>query len=69
MLGVEALPGLMDVVSTRSEDFDCAAELRRRSELRAIVRGTNTRAPSYSYAADVLCKIARMRFPGVQLQR
>jgi hypothetical protein len=24
---------------------------------------------SYSYAADVLCKIVRMRFPGAQLRR
>jgi hypothetical protein len=43
--------------------------LRRRPVSRAIVRGTTTRAPFYSYAADVLCKIARMRFPGAQLRR
>jgi hypothetical protein len=119
MLDVEALPDLMDVDSTRSEEPDCAAERLllpgHASQLPMSPAHSAERVPaarvgskrgdgnhdttaglsgapddrialgvpyhdplfaelpqeplSYSYAADVLCKIARMRFPGAQLRR
>ena len=119
MLDVEALPGLMDIDSTRSEDSDCAAERLllpgRASQLTMssahsaehvptarvgskhgdgnhhatvglsgapddhVARGVPYHDPLFaqrpqeplfcSYAADVFCKIARMRFPGAQLRR
>jgi hypothetical protein len=119
MLDVEALPGLMDIDSTRSEDSDCAAERLllpgRASQLTMSSAHSAERVPAAqvgskcgdgnhdatvelfgaaddriepgvpyhdplfaprpqephfcSYAADVFCKIARMRFSGAQLRR
>ncbi len=119
MLDVEALPGLMDIDSTRSEDSGCAAERLllpgRASQLSMSSAHSAERVPAAqvgskcgdsnhdatvelsgaaddriapsvphhgplfaprprqphfcSYAAEVFCKIARIRFPGAQLRR